>query len=183
MADGLDRLDTYTHAMLRFAQHSEQPVILVSYERAAADPTKFVEEAETALGLRPTADQRRDAIRSITGDGGGYTHPPARWHHIDVGKSSKPPLTIPVEQIQARFFQIHLVGLFVPSGRTEIALHIDLDPGAPDAVRWVQLLVDFGKGFDMLNTYSLHYPRGSAIYFRHHGSVQRTRVWLSFKRC
>lgn len=176
MADGLDRIDTYTHAMLRFAQHSEQAVILVSYERAAADPAKFIEEAEMALGLRATPDQRRDAIRSVTGDGGGYTHPPARWHHIDVRKSSKPPLIVPAELIKARFFQIHLVGLFAPSGRTHIGLHVDLDPDAPEAVRWVQLLVDFGSGFDMLNTYSLHYPRGSAIYFRHQGSVQRLGV-------
>jgi hypothetical protein len=48
--DALRRIQRYFGAMLGFAQTSSAPVVMVSYERATANPAQFVDELSLAFG-------------------------------------------------------------------------------------------------------------------------------------
>jgi hypothetical protein len=172
-ASALSRIDDYFQAMLRFAREATQPVVLVAYERAAAKPVQFIDELAAALNLAPTEDQKRDAKLCVTGDGGGYTHLPAQWHHVAVEPAPEAPCLLKLDEIQESFSDISVVAALEVSSRRETLFHLDVPSDVSNPQRWVQLLVDFGNGFDMLNTYNLYYPQASAIHFAHEGSVRR----------
>ena len=118
-ASALSWIDDYFQAMLRFAREATQPVVLVAYERAAAKPVQFIDELAAALNLAPTEDQKRDAKLCVTGDGGGYTHLPAQWHHVAVEPAPEAPCLLKLDEIQESFSDISVVAALEVSSRRE----------------------------------------------------------------
>jgi hypothetical protein len=172
--DSLERIQTYFDAMFAFARKTMHPVLLVSYERAVAHPEQFVEEFAGALALQTEPQQRTEAVECITGDGGGYTHPPERWHHVDVEPLVGRQPAVPLQSsVVPGYLNIRLVSEKAPLGETEVYFWVDYPPNADPSQRWVQLLVDFGDGFDIMHSYNLRCLPDQAIRFLHNGQVRR----------
>lgn len=180
LASALDRVQTYFDAMLGFARKTAHPVLLVSYERAAGHPDRFVDEFTTAIAIQPDPQQRADAVACITGDSGGYTHLPERWHHVATEPliRREPAVLLPPAAVPA-YLSIRLVSQLAPLGGPDATFWVEYAPDAAPSQRWVQLLVDFGDGFDMMHSYNLQYLPDQIIRFHHTGNVQR----LSFGFC
>ena len=176
-SEGLARIEAYYSAMLQFAAEATVPTMLVSYERAASAPERFVDELVDAVGLGPVAYERRaDAISMITGDSGGYSPLPGSWHHVEVSEghdgSDAVAIAMPINDVVGDF---PLIASIRTDDMRALLLWID-GPELSDPF-WVNLSVDFGKGFDMLNTHHLmisgYHP---AIAFRHKGAVIRVAI-------
>lgn len=171
--DVLDRVQTYFDAMLGFARKTAHPVLLVSYERAAARPEQFVDEFAAALTLQPEPQQRADAVACITSDGGGYTHLPERWHHVAVEPLGGRELACPVPAaVVPTHLDIRLVSQLAPLSGPDATFWVDYALDAPPSQRWVQLLVNFGEGFDIMHSYNLRCLPDEVIRFSHSGRVQ-----------
>jgi hypothetical protein len=170
---GIERISSYFGAMLRFARESKEPVVLISYERAASNPIQFIDEVTRVLRLAPTEQQKQDALQCITGDGGGYTHLPGQWHRIGVQPPDGTLALLAITRTDRQFFDVSIVAVVALTDRSEAIFHIAYSSDAEQSERWVRLLVDFGSGFDMLNTYNVCCPCDNVIFFEHRGSVRQ----------
>lgn len=173
-ASALDRVQTYFDAMLGFARKTAHPVLLVSYERVAGHPDRFLDEFTAALALQPDPQRRANAVACITGDSGGYPHLPELWHHVAMEPLARrePAAPLPPAEVPA-YLHIRLVSQLAPLGGPDATFWVKYLPDAAPSQRWVKLLVDFGDGFNIMHIYNLLCLPDQVIRFRHTGRVQR----------
>jgi len=173
---GIQRLNAYYGAMMTYAATAELPVILVSYERATAAPRKFVEGFISAARLGERTPSQIDlALKSITGDGGGYTPFPDKWYHIGLEYSrtlSEQHCIAPFSRYN--FYDLTLVTEIDVSNHLQTDIEIQLSSQADGYPIWINVVIDYGQGLDMLNTHNLLIPEPHTIVrFRHEGAVSR----------
>lgn len=77
-------LKYYTH-IGKLVRETKDPLMLVNYERAAANPAEFVQALIDFVGFEPDAETREAAEKMITGDGGGYLNLAKEWFFVTAG--------------------------------------------------------------------------------------------------
>lgn len=171
-----ERIVGYYRGMLDIMSSESSNYVLVSYERAVAEPRRFAKELAEIFDLQPDMATIQLATRQVTGEGGGYLPASCHYHLVKV----LPP---------------HLVADQLPKGcmpltRISDLLKDDVEVNFQDKdvqkiqeyiVRYqgghnkvVTIIFDFGEGFTGRAAYNLPLNGDNTlIRVQHEGAVRR----------
>jgi hypothetical protein len=74
---------------MRYITNTQFPIYLVSYERAINNPELFIYELEVFLQLKPTEEQRAEAVSRISRSG-GYLRPNSHREPLETTAEGTP---------------------------------------------------------------------------------------------
>lgn len=90
----MKRVLKYYTQIGKLVRETKDPLLLVNYERAAANPAEFVQALIDFVGFEPDEATREAAEKMITGDGGGYLNLAKEWFFVTAG-GANPEAGIP----------------------------------------------------------------------------------------
>lgn len=169
-----ERIVAYYRGILDIMRNESANYILVSYERAAAEPKRFATELAQLLELPLDAPVIQLASQQITGDGGGYLPASRHFHIVEV----LPPNPLADKSLECPALtrgRDNLKNLRIDFQDEDIPLtqdYIVRYAGGNNQVMTV--IFDFGDGFTGLACYNLPLTGDNTlIRVRHKGAVRR----------
>ncbi|MGH7886743.1 MAG: methyltransferase domain-containing protein, partial [Candidatus Binatia bacterium] len=164
----------YYRGILDILRNQSANYILVSYERAVAEPKRFATEVAELLGLPLDQPAIQLATQQITGDGGGYLPASRHFHIVEV----LPPNPLADKSLECPALtrgRDNLKNLRIDFQDKDIPLTQDyIVRFAGGNKQVITIIFDFGDGFTGLACYDLPLAgEGTLIRLRHKGAVRR----------
>ena len=162
-------MKNYT-AMAPLCEKSDSSFILVSYERATANPMAFVQELADALCIYLDPVEKARALSVIARDGGGYRASSTMFHHFTLVPADR--LTIH-RKLASSVETTH--GGMTTKYRTPVSGHVEYFAVSllDEQAEFVTVILDFGSGLSDLAAYDILIEQsGSVIRLEHRGAVE-----------
>lgn len=171
-----DRIIAYYKGIFDIISDESSNYVLVSYERAVAEPERFATELAEVCDLQPDAATIQLATKQITGEGGGYL-PASRHYHLV--KVLPPQLVLDKRSVNCvpltRIFELLKDDVEINFKDEEVHRKQDYIVQYPEGNNKVLTIIfDLGDGFTGRAAY--HLPlNGDNTWIRvqHEGAVRR----------
>ena len=178
---GYKRILDYYEGIRRIMMDGVSNYVLVSYERAVAEPERFAKEMAELFRLKHDLATIQRAAKQITGDGGGYLPASRHYHKLDVIPSGAAK-----ERIAGGGTPLargHYPFRANAGNRQEFVSIQDEDVQRTqdyivkcvvERKKPVTVVFDFGEGFTGLASYDLPLEAGDMLVrVQHDGAVRR----------
>jgi len=170
-----ERIILYYKGMFDIIKAESSNYILVSYERAVAEPERFATELAQLLELQPDFPTMQLATKQVTGEGGGYLPASRHYHFVEV----LPPQFVPGKRsdsgaplTRGSYVLGNLVINFQDEDIQKTQDYIVSYQERDNKV--VSIIFDFGDGFTGLALYDLPLNGDTTlIRVQHKGAVRR----------
>jgi hypothetical protein len=169
------RIVDYYAAICDIINNEAASYVLVSYERAAAEPVRFAREIAGLLGMQLGEDVIGRAAQQVTGDGGGYLPPSHIFHSVQVVWPTRASndLSInfnPLDRKRSVFRGV-VIGFQDEKVNLQQDYTIQYKGGQG---KTITVVLDFGEGFCSLASYDLTLTGDETLVrVQHEGAVQQ----------
>lgn len=175
--EAYERICVYYQAMLKSMRDCSVPYVLVSYERAVAEPERFVKELAVQFNLEPDRQTVEKATRQITGDGGGYLPASRHYHSVRV-LTNKFENSVEITETCHPLVRSRLVIMncfFIEFQDEELPFEVDYLISRRDSKhKTISVIFDLGEGYSDLAAYDFALNDDiTLIRVQHGGAVHR----------